>query len=162
MRSLKVDLVELMLVFDSTWGEMGHYLDLETGQVVTVSGETRRQLEAIYEEAHDLAEKEDFDLGAFLQQSDLPDWQKEALLEADQVEAGYGTRYIAVPAADSGEGYRDMEDFIATMKDERLQDRLWQAIAGRGAFRRFKDILSSHFHERERWFEFQETASCNA
>ncbi len=157
MRRLKVDLVELMTVFDSTWGEMNHYLDLETGQVATVSGETRRQLEAIYEEAHDPAEKKDFDLGDFLQQSDLPDWQKEALLEADQVEAGYGTRYIAVPAADSGEGYRDMEDFIATVKDDRLQDYLWRAIAGRGAFGRFKDILHSHFHERERWFEFQET-----
>ena len=83
--------------------------------------------------------------------------EKEVLLEADQVEAGYGSRYIAVPEADSNEGYRDMEDFIATVRDERLQDRLWQAIAGRGAFGRFKDVLSSHFHERERWFEFQET-----
>ncbi len=157
MRRLKVDLAELMLVFDSNWGEMSHYLDLETGRVVTVSSETRRELEARYEEAHDSAEKKDSDLGTFLQQSDLPDWQTEALLEADQVEAGYSTRYILVPATDSGESYRDMEDFIATVKDERLQDTLWQAIAGRGAFGRFKDILRSHFHERERWFEFQET-----
>lgn len=87
----------------------------------------------------------------------MPEWEKEILLEADQVEAGYGTRYIAVPEADSSEGYRDMEDFIAAVQDERLQDRLWRAIAGRGAFGRFKDVLSSHFHERERWFEFQET-----
>jgi hypothetical protein len=149
MRSLKVDLAELLMVFDSNWGEMSHYLDLETGRVVTVSVETRCQLEAIYEETHEL--------GAFLQQSNLPEWQKEALLEADQVEAGYGTRYIAVPEADSNEGYRDMEDFIATVRDERLQDRLWRAIGGRGAFRRFKDVLGGHFHERERWFEFQET-----
>jgi hypothetical protein len=157
MRRLKVDLAELLMVFDSNWGEMSHYLDLETGQVVTVSSETRRQLEAIDEEAYALEEEKDFDPGAFLQQSDLPDWQKEALLEADQVEAGYGTRYIAVPEADSGEGYRDMEDFIATVQDDRLQDSLWQAIAGRGAFGRFKDVLGGHFRERERWFEFQET-----
>jgi predicted nucleotidyltransferase len=156
MRKLKVDLAELTVVFDSAWGEMSHYLDLETGQVIMVSSETRRQLEAIYEEAYDPAEKENFALNVVLQQTNLSEWEKEALLEAGRVEAGYGTRYIAVPEADSGEGYRDMEDFIATVRDERLQDRLWQAIRGRGAFGRFKDVLSSHFHERECWFEFQE------
>jgi hypothetical protein len=114
MRKLKVDLAELTVVFNSAWEEMSHYLDLETGQVVMVSSETRRQLEEIYAEVYDPAEKADFDLGAVLQQANLPEWEKEVLLEADQVEAGYGSRYIAVPEADSGEGYRDMEDFIAT------------------------------------------------
>ena len=69
MRRLKVDLAELTVVFNSAWGEMRHYLDLETGQVIMVSVETRRQLEAIYEEAYDPAEKEDFDLGAVLRQA---------------------------------------------------------------------------------------------
>jgi hypothetical protein len=60
------------------------------------------------------------------------------LPEADRVDRSYGSRYVAAPQADSHEGYRDMEDFISTVKDERLLDRLWQAIQGRGAFRRFK------------------------
>jgi hypothetical protein len=77
-------------------------------------------------------------------------------LEADQVEAQYGSRYIGVPQADSHEGYRDMEDFIVTVEDERLQDQLWRAISGRGAFRYFKDVLHDHFHERERWFAFKD------
>ncbi|MFB0546976.1 MAG: UPF0158 family protein, partial [Anaerolineae bacterium] len=76
--------------------------------------------------------------------------------EADQVEAGYGTRYISVPQADSHEDYRDMQDFIATVQDERLQDRLWRAIDGRGAFRYFKDVLADYPRERERWFEFED------
>jgi hypothetical protein len=81
---------------------------------------------------------------------------KNALLEADQIEAGYGTRYLCVPQGDSHEGYLDMEAFITTIQNERLQDRLWQAISGRGAFRYFKDVLADYPRERERWFEFKD------
>lgn len=94
-------------------------------------------------------------LAEVLQERDLPDWQKDALLEADQVELGYGERYISVPKADSRQGYRDMERFIGTVRDERLQDRLWRAISGRGAFRRFKDVLYNYPQERERCFAFK-------
>jgi hypothetical protein len=86
----------------------------------------------------------------------LPEWRKEALQEADQVEAGYGSRYIGVPQADSHEAYRDMQVFISTVQDERLEDRLWRAISGRGAFRYFKDVLTDYPRERERWFEFKD------
>jgi hypothetical protein len=49
-----------------------------------------------------------------------------------------------------------MEDFISTVKDARLRDRLWRAISGRGAFRYFKDVLEDHPRERERWFAFKD------
>jgi hypothetical protein len=73
------------------------------------------------------------------------------------LETGYGTRYIRVESPDPHAGYRDMEDFIATVQDQRLQDRLWRAISGRGAFRYFKDVLDDYPRERERWFEFKDT-----
>jgi hypothetical protein len=34
----------------------------------------------------------------------LPEWLREALREAEQVEAGYGARYVRVPEGDSREG----------------------------------------------------------
>jgi hypothetical protein len=34
-----------------------------------------------------------------------------------------------------------MEAFIATVRSKRLQDRLWRAISGRGAFRYFKGLF---------------------
>jgi hypothetical protein len=148
MRRIKMDLGELMVIFDDASWETSHYLDLETGQVVMITDETRWELERIYEE-HD-PEEQPFDLAEILQQRDLPEWQRRTLLEADQVEAQHGARYIGVPQADSHEGYRDMERFIVTVEDERLQDQLWRAISGRGAFRYFKDVLATHFHERER------------
>lgn len=37
-------------------------------------------------------------------------------------------------------GYGDMEDFVESVDDPRAADLLARAIAGRGAFRRFKDV----------------------
>ena len=42
----------------------------------------------------------------------------------------------------SHEGYADMEDFIERVRDPRARDLLSRAIAGRGAFRRFKTRCS--------------------
>jgi hypothetical protein len=164
MRKIEVSLGDLMCAFEDASWEMSRYLDLETGRVVMITDETRRELESIYEEVYDPDAEQPLDLAGILQQRDLPEWQQQELLEADQIDKLYGSRYIGVPQADSHEGYRDMEDFITTVEDERLQDQLWQAIGGRGAFRRFKDVLAHHFRERERilrpWSRWG--ASCRA
>lgn len=49
-----------------------------------------------------------------------------------------------------------MEDFIATVEDEHLAELLEVAINGKGAFRRFKDVLAGYPEERERWFCFKD------
>jgi len=72
--------------------------------------------------------------------------------EIDEAEPG---RYLQVPHADSREGYDDMQDFIDTVSDEHLQELLNVATQGRGAFRRFKDVLAGHPAEQQRWFDFQ-------
>ncbi len=77
-------------------------------------------------------------------------------MEADRVETGFGTRYIRVPVIDSHEAYADMEEFIEIVRDERLQERLGNALRGRGAFRRFKDVLLDYRRDRERWFQFKD------
>ncbi len=65
-------------------------------------------------------------------------------------------RYDRIPKAESHEGYEDMQDFIATVKNERLWELLEVAINGKGAFRRFKDVLLNYPEERERWFHFKD------
>jgi len=74
----------------------------------------------------------------------------------DRVDEGLGERYITIPYADSHEGYKDMEDFIETVKDVKLKEKLYNSIVGKGAFRRFKDVLNSYPNERERWFKFKD------
>ena len=65
-------------------------------------------------------------------------------------------RYELIPKAESHEGYEDMQDFIATVEDEHLAELLDVAINGKGAFRRFKDVLLGYPEERERWFKFKD------
>jgi len=65
-------------------------------------------------------------------------------------------RYEPLPRADSYERYGDMQDFIATVDDERVSELLEVAIDGKGAFRRFKDVLASFLHEREKWLRFKD------
>lgn len=56
----------------------------------------------------------------------------------------------------SGEGYGDMVDFIALVRDSRARDLLERAIEGRGAFRRFKDTLFEFPELRQAWFRFHD------
>jgi len=65
-------------------------------------------------------------------------------------------RYEPIPKAESREGYEDMRDFIASVDDEHLAELLGVAINGKGAFRRFKDVLFGYPEERERWFQFKD------
>jgi hypothetical protein len=73
------------------------------------------------------------------------------------VEAAPAGRYLEVPRPDARAGYRDMEAFIATVADARVQEVLEVAIQGKGAFRRFKDVLGRYPAEQARWFAFRAT-----
>jgi hypothetical protein len=63
--------------------------------------------------------------------------------------------YLAIDPASSREQYRWMERFVASVEDETLRERLIIAIDGKGAFRRFKDVLLHYPNERERWFSYR-------
>lgn len=64
-------------------------------------------------------------------------------------------RCLWVYGGGSGDGYRDMVLFIETLEDAERADRLGIAIQGRGAFRRFKDVLDRWPGELQRWHEFR-------
>jgi hypothetical protein len=64
-------------------------------------------------------------------------------------------RYLRIDPASSREQYRWMERFVASVSDPPLRERLLIAIDGKGAFRRFKDVLLAFPAERERWFAYR-------
>ena len=96
----------------------------------------------------------DLDNGEILFLSEYMDDEETRKLK-DQIEEDFD-RYERIPKAESHEGYEDMVDFIATVKDEHLTELLEVAINGKGAFRRFKDVLLNYPEERERWFQFKD------
>ena len=88
-------------------------------------------------------------------------WPQSALDDAEELGEGDDPgddpdRCSWVVAEGSGAGYRDMELFIARLDDAEAADRLNIAINGRGAFRRFKDVLARWPHLFDRWSGFSE------
>jgi hypothetical protein len=94
----------------------------------------------------------DTETGEVIPVSEWFDDAGKQLAEIDEAEPG---RYLQVPRAGSHEGYADMQDFIDTVSDEHLHELLDVAIQGRGAFRRFKDVLARDPAEQQCWFDFQ-------
>lgn len=63
--------------------------------------------------------------------------------------------YLRIDPVSSREQYRWMERFIAIVEEGPLRQKLLQSIDGKGAFRRFKDVLMAFPVDRERWFQFR-------
>jgi hypothetical protein len=66
-----------------------------------------------------------------------------------------GEAFVRIEPAASREQYKWMERFVVGVTDEPLRERLVIAIDGKGAFRRFKDVLLNYPTERERWFSYR-------
>jgi hypothetical protein len=156
MKEIAINWDELAMAFDSSSGEMSHYLDVETGEVLIVGYETRRQLEEVYEEHFNPDAPDTFSIDTALAETKIQDWEKEEVKVADFVEHHFGKRVIAIPGRASYEAYNEMQDFIATVPDDRLHNKLQLATQGRGAFRRFKDVLQRYPAEQQRWYAFRD------
>jgi len=85
----------------------------------------------------------------------------DEFMDTDETEKAYERlddepeRYLSIPTESSREGYRDMVAFTEFLEDENLKEKLWIALNGRAAFRRFKDVLLDYPEKREEWFKFK-------
>ncbi|MEM6958730.1 MAG: UPF0158 family protein [Myxococcota bacterium] len=64
--------------------------------------------------------------------------------------------YAAVETIPSRIQYQWLDEFIKSVDEGDIRERMEAAINGKGAFRRFKDILLTLPEERRRWFEFRD------
>jgi hypothetical protein len=155
-RKVKVNLDELSAAFEMRVMAADNYLDLETGEVVVVTEEARSDLGDIYKEIYDEDGNQVISLEEYLQQrDDLQDWYQDALIRIDQIQRDTGDRFLFIDPSSSQEDYRDMERFIRRVEDDHLRERLWDAIQGQGAFRRFKELLVRHPDVEQRWYAFK-------
>jgi hypothetical protein len=89
-------------------------------------------------------------------------WPQAAIEYAEEMggddpdDADDADRWLWVECEGSHSGYRDMELFIDELEDRDKADRLSIAIEGRGAFRRFKDVLTRWPDLVDRWYAFSE------
>lgn len=63
---------------------------------------------------------------------------------------------LGIDRLGSRAAYQDMVDYIDTLTDEHLAELLTVAVQGRGAFRRFKDVLAERLGTLEPYFAFAE------
>jgi hypothetical protein len=73
----------------------------------------------------------------------------------EEIETGVSEGYlIYIEPIESSVEYRWMAEFADSVDDPGLRAKLEVALDGRGAFRRFKNVLADQRAERERWFAF--------
>jgi len=74
----------------------------------------------------------------------------------EMVDEASKERYRYLPNEKSQVGYKDMKEFIETVKEAKLKEKLRIAIARSGAFKRFKNVLTSYPNEKEIWLKFKD------
>ena len=154
MKKLSVDLSELEVAFESSSPLNIFYLDTETGKTIPISEDGQ----FLYQQMNDMyyrSELERIDWEEAFASGRVQDWERELLLEIDQVETDVEGRFERVPIEASSGAYADMQTFIDTITDPSLHSQLRDATSGRGTFRAFKNILLDHPEERERWFQYK-------
>lgn len=79
---------------------------------------------------------------------------EENLELAEDIEINFED-YIPLPGTYEIDEYSMMEEFIENLPEGRAQEELADAIHGRGAFRRFKDMVIDLSLE-QMWFDFRD------
>ena len=103
------------------------YLDVETGEVHSIT-----------EEEFDLAEDPQTAI------EDLPEWQREAVNLARNIQEQEGKRYLALPGKFDVHEWAIMDRFSMTLRDVQMRNDFHGGIRGEGAFRLFKHLLTEY------------------
>jgi hypothetical protein len=92
----------------------------------------------------------------------IPDYDKYPHMDSEmfpaeeqEIESRPGG-YIEIKGMNSHESFKVMEDFIETVDNEGLTEKLIQALNGPKPFRNFKFIIDNSGPYRDRWFKFKD------
>jgi len=135
--TIQVKLQDILEGMDFQSDEQPSFLNLSTGEVVSITDEELRAAE------HDVPLE------------DFPEWQHDAIrIAKDIVETDH---YLPLPDRFEIHEYSIMERFSLSADDEDMRDDLCDAIRGRGAFRRFKDRMQL-YGLADDWYRYRDEA----
>ena len=90
--------------------------------------------------------------------SEYDDFSDEREQQLEEIESE--SHYIPIERISSHEAYQWMEDFVAEIvdpKDKQAAEKLSIALMGKGAFRRFKDVLHRVDYEWvQAWYQWKD------
>jgi len=128
-----------------------YFFDSHTGEVLSFSEEIMKEFIArLYDSDHEEI-NEDIEYIEFDEEPDLPDWMLDEVDLILEILLNKEERYIRIPEREKATAYKSMEIFIETVKDPTLREKLSLALNGKGAFRKFKDVLTNYPKERKQW-----------
>jgi len=146
--AIQVKLSDILAGMEFLSDEHSSYLNVRTGEVVTVSDDDFRA-----------AEEEDIDGESEEDRAAFPrgDWEDEEIDLARQILQDDQQVFLALPTKFDIDAYRIMAAFCLSLDDQELSERLQRAIQGKGAFRRFKEAI----HDAavaEDWYRYRDKA----
>jgi len=134
---VEVSLDEVVTAMDLPGDDLVSYLNRRTGELVTVTEEDLRAAESDTEPA------------------DASDWQAEMVAKAREVLQS--DDFLALPDKFEIHEYAIMERFCWQVEDEPVRNALLARIRGRGAFRRFRELLSES-GITDQWYAYRQHA----
>lgn len=140
-RRTPVKLSELIEAVEFSSDEHAAWVDLETGCVVRVDQFLLNALEG----------KDDDTLEV------LTEWDRDELALARAITEDSAGRFLDAPDAFGFHEYRHMQCFIESLGETEAAGRLWDAIKGSGAFRRFKNT-ADRLGLLTAWYRYREDA----
>ncbi|MCC5870871.1 MAG: hypothetical protein JJU22_00590 [Gammaproteobacteria bacterium] len=112
------------------------YINVKTGELVSLSEETMRYVD-----------EEDTEW--------MHQWQLDEVVVARKVLES--DDYIELPESGEVDNWSLMEAFALARPNAALREQILEAIDGRGAFRRFKDLVD-HIDLLDQWYAFRDAA----
>lgn len=116
-----------------------YFLDVTSGKVMSLS---RRLIRALSS-------------GSAEDRLSLPEWDARMIPVAREIILEGSPRYVRIPEALGVPEHRWMSGFTETVTSPKLKNHLLAALRGRGACRRFNELLKDHPEERQRWRQYR-------
>lgn len=139
MKGFKVSLKEVADQMDISGAEAENYLDTRTGELHLVTPDTEAAYNAFSRGEGDK----------------LPDWlQQEAAIVNEIRTTNF---FIQLPTTYEIHEWNIMRDFVQSISNEKTKSKLTEAISGRGAFGRFRNI-ASRLGVLDDWYAWREKA----
>jgi len=152
MKTLKVNFDDIQKAMEDVSRDMfDYFFDVETGQVISFSEEIMREITSrLYDnDFEDIGEGIEYI--EFDEEPDLPDWMLDEVELVLEVLLNREVRYVHIPERRTSDAYQSMVDFIGKIENPVLKEELSNALNGKGAFRKFKDVLVNYPKERKLW-----------
>lgn len=135
---MKVKLSAVLEAIELQTEETAYYFCTETGEVIMITLEEMG-----------MAERGD-------SLDPYPEWLQGQVQLAEEV-LDNEDLFIPLPSRYEVNEYEIMESFALSIESQKVSDTIYDALRGKGAFRRFKDLVAQ-YNLIDQWYQYRDNA----